>query len=133
MSDRNDDSGVAADVMRQATDRTEQVASWLEAREPGDLVDEVRRFARRRPGVFLAGAVMAGVLAGRLTRNVVASSQDKGPDEQRPESDWRAENPVATTDYPDFPQTAPATSGYPQEPAPGAVVQPATPGSGPIR
>ncbi|HKC26518.1 MAG TPA: hypothetical protein VKB75_00770, partial [Jatrophihabitans sp.] len=46
---------------------------------PGDLVDELRRFARRRPGAFLMGALAAGVVAGRLGRGVVAAhTEDDG-------------------------------------------------------
>src|SRR3954467_3101141 len=68
------DSGLVSDVVQQAGDRAERLASWLEAREPGDVVAEVRRFARRRPGMLLAGAAMAGVLAGRLTRNLASAA-----------------------------------------------------------
>ena len=45
------------------------VASWLEQREPADLLDEVRNFARRRP-TFLIGAAVAGLAVGRLTRGL---------------------------------------------------------------
>ncbi|MBV9592992.1 MAG: hypothetical protein JO147_04240 [Actinobacteria bacterium] len=69
-------SGVATDLVGQAADRTRGVASWLEQREPGDLVRELQQFARRRPGAFLAGALVAGVVAGRLTRGVVATHSD---------------------------------------------------------
>lgn len=62
--------GVAADLARQAGERTQAVASWLEGREPGDVVEEVRTFARQRPGAFLLVAAGAGVLAGRLSRGL---------------------------------------------------------------
>src|SRR3954470_3514981 len=39
-------------------------ADWRDRGEPGVLVEEVRASPRRRPGVFLAGAALAGVLAG---------------------------------------------------------------------
>ena len=69
-------SGPAADLVRQAGDKVEELAGWLQSREPGDLVDEVRAFARRKPGVFLLGAAVAGVVAGRLTTGVVAAHKD---------------------------------------------------------
>jgi hypothetical protein len=71
-------SGPAADLVRQAGDKVEQLADWLQSREPGDLVNEVRSFARRKPGVFLLGAAVAGVVAGRLTTGVVAAHKDGG-------------------------------------------------------
>lgn len=81
MAENGDEKGVVSEVARQAADRTHSVASWLERREPGDLVNEVRRFARRKPGVFLLGAALAGVAVGRLTRGAVAArSDDSGTD-----------------------------------------------------
>lgn len=76
MSERSEQSGLAGDLVGQAGERAHSVASWLDAREPGDLVDEVRTFARRRPGAFLLGALAAGVVAGRLTRGAVAAHSD---------------------------------------------------------
>ena len=42
-------------------------------REPADVVEAVRSYARRRPVTFLALCGFAGVLAGRLTRSTVAT------------------------------------------------------------
>ncbi|MGY1711745.1 hypothetical protein ACI8AC_19790 [Geodermatophilus sp. SYSU D00758] len=69
-------SGPARDLVTEATDRVEQVARWLQDREPADLLDEVRSFARRKPGTFLLGAALAGVVAGRLTSGVKAAHSD---------------------------------------------------------
>lgn len=68
--------GMATDLVGQAGDRVNGVAEWLGQRQPGDLVGELRTFARQRPGAFLVGAALAGVLAGRLTRGVVAARSD---------------------------------------------------------
>ncbi|TLM80256.1 hypothetical protein FDW83_19000, partial [Pseudarthrobacter sp. NamE2] len=72
MADAPDQQGVASDLIRQAAQRSESVASWLENKQPGDLLSEVQRFARNRPGTFLLLAAGAGVLAGRLTRGLTA-------------------------------------------------------------
>jgi hypothetical protein len=71
-------SGPATTLVREAADRARAFATYLEEREPGDLLEEVREFARRRPGVFLLGAAIAGVLAGRLTRSVTAATTETG-------------------------------------------------------
>ena len=63
--------GMVNDIARQASDKAQELASWIDAREPGDLVNELRDLARRKPGTFLLGAAVAGVLAGRLTRSAV--------------------------------------------------------------
>jgi hypothetical protein len=72
--------GPARDLLEQASDKVEEFSRWLQNREPADLLDEVRAFARRKPGTFLLGAAAAGVLAGRLTSGVKAahSSDDSG-------------------------------------------------------
>ena len=72
----NDRSGVASTVAEQASDRARKIAAYLEDREPGDLLDELRGFARQRPGVFLAGAAAAGIVLGRVTRGVVDKHRD---------------------------------------------------------
>ena len=60
--------GLAGDLARQAADRVQSLGSHLEGREPGELLDDVRTFARQRPGTFLLGALVAGVVVGRLAR-----------------------------------------------------------------
>ena len=51
-------------------------AGWLENRDPGSLVTELKQFARQRPGTFLAAAAAIGVVGGRLSRGLVADHQD---------------------------------------------------------
>jgi hypothetical protein len=72
-------TGPAADLVTQAGDKAQELATWLQSREPGDLLVEARNFARRRPGAFIFGAAVAGILAGRLTTGVVAAHKDNGP------------------------------------------------------
>ncbi|MEU4781109.1 hypothetical protein [Micromonospora sp. NPDC023633] len=73
MAERSEDSGMAGQAVRRAADAAQQAAGWLDEREPGAVLDEVRSYARRHPGTFLAGAALAGMLVGRLTRNLSAS------------------------------------------------------------
>ena len=70
------------DLAQEASRRVCEFSYWLDNHEPADLLDEVKRFARRRPGAFLALAAAAGVVAGRLTRGAVAgrSSADSDTD-----------------------------------------------------
>jgi hypothetical protein len=90
MAAKGGQSGVATEVAQQAAGRIHGAASWLEQREPADLLQAVRDFARRRPGVFLAGAVAAGLAAGRLTRGMTdaARSGSQRPGSQRPGTQW---------------------------------------------
>ncbi|MGO4859547.1 hypothetical protein [Arthrobacter sp. 2MCAF14] len=74
MASASEQPGVATDLVRQAADRSSSVATWLEDRDPGSLLDEVKTFARQRPGTFLLLAAGAGVLAGRLSRGLSAGA-----------------------------------------------------------
>jgi hypothetical protein len=78
MADAPDQQGVASDLIRQAADRSESVASWLDNRDPGSLLNEVKSFARQRPGTFLLLAAGAGLLAGRLGRSLQAGAPETG-------------------------------------------------------
>ena len=70
-------SGIATDLARQAAEKAQSAAGWLDSREPGQLLEEVRNLARRKPGTFLLGAAAAGVLAGRLTRGAVDAKRSE--------------------------------------------------------
>jgi len=98
------DSGLATDLAREVADRVHGVASHLDGREPSDLLDDVRRFARQRPGTFLLGALAAGVLVGRVARGardgaVAASAESTGagtPASGAPYVDTTPTRPVPT-------------------------------------
>jgi hypothetical protein len=72
MASKSDESGPMTDLAQQASRRVGEFSHWLDNHEPADLLDEVKRFARRRPGAFIALAAAAGVVAGRLTRGAVS-------------------------------------------------------------
>ena len=61
-------SGLAQDVVSQVSEKARSFSSQIQGREPAELLDQARDFARRRPGAFLLGALAAGVVAGRVTR-----------------------------------------------------------------
>jgi ElaB/YqjD/DUF883 family membrane-anchored ribosome-binding protein len=67
-------SGAATSLVRQVSSRARSAATWLEDHEPADLLTETSRFARQRPGLFLALAAAGGLVAGRLTRGLTADA-----------------------------------------------------------
>ena len=79
MAGQGGQSGIAVEVARQAATRAHGLADHLDRHEPSDLLDQVRTYARRRPVVFLAGAAVLGVLAGRLTRNLASDGSGPAP------------------------------------------------------
>jgi hypothetical protein len=74
MAAKSEDSGPMTDLAQEAARRGGEIAHWLDTHEPADVLDEVKRFARRRPFAFLALAAAAGVVAGRVTRGAVAAN-----------------------------------------------------------
>jgi len=70
--------GPARDLVQQASSKLEEFGGWLQNHEPAELLDEIRAFARRKPGTFLLGAAVAGVVAGRLTTGVKAAHTGSG-------------------------------------------------------
>ncbi len=58
-----------------AAERVERFSGYLRETDVEEIVDEVRSFARRRPGLFLGGAVTLGFLA---TRFLKSSSEERG-------------------------------------------------------
>lgn len=111
------DSGIAANLAHEVADRSRTLSTRLDGREPRDLLDEVRSFARRKPGVFLAGSLVAGVVAGRLARGAKDagdSSSSTGAPTYAPRTDHVADSSASDLGT-DQPLAAPRVdeAGYP--------------------
>jgi len=83
IADRGGESGPVTQVVRDASSRITQAGRWLEDREPGQLLDEVKRYARRHPGAFLLAAAALGVAAGRFAKNLAGGSDDDASTQPR--------------------------------------------------
>jgi len=68
--------GLATDVVREVSNRMAGAASWLGEREPGAVLQEVKRYARRHPATFILAATVAGAVVGRLTRALASNASD---------------------------------------------------------
>jgi uncharacterized protein YjbJ (UPF0337 family) len=114
-------SGLGAQLARQGAGFTDQAADFLQRHEPGELLDEVRGFARRKPGTFLLVAAAAGVVAGRLTR-ALASGGTSTPNTVTP---INTGSPASSNGFPeqsaadDYLVPPPSASGMPTTPRPG--------------
>jgi hypothetical protein len=75
MAEKADGSGVATELVRNLSGRAGSVASWLDGRDPGSLLDDVKSFAARKPGTFIAIAAGVGILGGRLTKALAADAK----------------------------------------------------------
>jgi hypothetical protein len=65
---RTQDAPRAVDYVGQAAQRASYYAERLDTGGFAGAAEDLSRFARRRPGLFLLGAVVAGVAAGRFAR-----------------------------------------------------------------
>lgn len=81
MASNSQNPGLATDLVREASHRVSGVADWLSARNPESLLQEVKQYARRRPGMFIGIAVVAGIAAGRLVRALAEENADRKADE----------------------------------------------------
>ena len=59
-----------ADLTQQAASSVHRMAQTLDEKGPSGVVADVKTFARKRPGLFVLGALGAGVVAGRLIRSL---------------------------------------------------------------
>lgn len=74
---RVDEAGVLRDYIQTAADTVGHWADTVQDRGLDGLLDDLRSFGRRRPGLFLAGALAAGVVAGRFGRNAAQELGDE--------------------------------------------------------
>ena len=68
----------AATVVSRVADGGRQMADYLDRNGPEGVLREVQDFARRRPGAFLATALAAGFVVGRLGKGVAKADPDAG-------------------------------------------------------
>ncbi len=122
MASGSEQNGLASDLVRQVSSRLSGAATWLGDRDPASVLSEVKSYARRKPGTFILGAVIAGVVVGRLTRALASNASDDkaAADRTTPpravgavpqREQWEAPVPAAPFEVgetPIFAQSAPA-------------------------
>ncbi|MFI9772983.1 hypothetical protein ACIHJG_40125 [Streptomyces sp. NPDC052415] len=133
----------ARSVATQVADRGSRVADYVDKQGAQGVIGDLHSFARRRPGMFLGGALLAGLAVGRLGKvtGKAAQSGDGGKEQSaeavqsqdpvEPEmpapppgvGQWTPPQPVsppaAPYTPPPVPPTTPAAGGMPAPPHPG--------------
>ena len=66
---RNQGQGSVGDYAERAADQVERFSTYLRQTEVDEIMDEVRGFARRRPGLFLGSAAAIGFFATRFLKS----------------------------------------------------------------
>ncbi|NUO51226.1 MAG: hypothetical protein HOV80_20405 [Polyangiaceae bacterium] len=83
---------MVGDYAERAADTIDDLASFLRDKSPGEIIDDVQRFARREPALFFGGAFALGMVAARFlkssaprqTRSSEETSQEPEPEETEP-------------------------------------------------
>ena len=68
----------AGNVVAEVAQGGRRLADYLSEHGPDGVLREVEDFARRRPGAFLATALAAGFVVGRLGKSVAKADGDAG-------------------------------------------------------
>ena len=137
----HDSNALAATAVREVGTRAGSLATRIEQGGVQSLASDVRRFAAQRPGLFLAGALAAGVVVGRMVRNVDlnevkdavtgdgSSNEGSSSPTGAPANGMSTSTPPAPPPAP-APPTPPASATTPPAPAttPVTGTGPASPG-----
>jgi hypothetical protein len=104
----------AAAVVARVAEGGRQFADYLDRNGPDGVLREVEDFARRRPGAFLATALAAGFVVGRLGKSVAKADADAG----KPDTDTFSSGSGYGSEASGY-QARPATETYAGDTAAG--------------
>ncbi|MBB6081880.1 hypothetical protein [Streptomyces paradoxus] len=82
------DDSPTRSLVSQVADGGNQAADYLDDHGVQGMAEDLKGFARRRPGAFLAGAALAGFAVGRMGKAGNKAQSGQGPkQDQTPFSD----------------------------------------------
>jgi hypothetical protein len=96
-----------ADVVDQSAKRVDRLAGYLRDRDLGQLVDDVERYSRREPSLFVGGALALGFIAARFLKSSRERAyQNRYNDYENPAYRRSAYSiPTAPSGYSDYDRT----------------------------
>ncbi|GAA3900846.1 hypothetical protein GCM10023084_61620 [Streptomyces lacrimifluminis] len=115
----------ARSLASQMSDSGHRAADYLEKQGVDGALSDLRHFARRRPGAFLGGALVAGVVVGRLAKASGKAGQSSQPGR-------RGYGDTSQLGTGDGPVRSPLPAGSVQEVPPVPPVPTAAPGAEPF-
>lgn len=98
LASKGEYSQLTNELTRRAAEQAGRVADYLENTRPSEILDQIRSFARRRPGAFLFAAALAGAAAGRLLRS--ATTEDTSTSAQPSPPTRDASTQIPSTQIP---------------------------------
>jgi len=110
-----------AGVIEQSARRVDRLASYLDQRDLGQLVDDVEQYSRREPAMFIGGALALGFIASRFLK----SSRERAYQNQYQSrgSDYSAYRSSAYSNQPGYNSSASRPVGAWDAGAPRPVIE----------
>jgi hypothetical protein len=130
----SESGGMTSGLVGDLAERIDRGAQKLSDGDVQQVVDDVKRYARNNPGVFLLGAAGAGFLVGRLLRSVDLNEVKDSVMPSNGQDQQSLGNGHGASALPPSPATAPPTSlgSATPSPVPDATAVPTpNPGSTP--
>ncbi len=112
--------GMVLDVTNQIASTAHRMGDHLEQGGMDAMMNDVKQFARRRPGAFLAASLIGGVVAGRVLRSTdlrqlaeTAKDAVSGSGDQQQSSSPQLGGGAAPAPLPEPRLESPGATGYP--------------------
>jgi len=94
---RPGDAGPLPHYLHEAREKVSTLAERIEQGGPQGVLDDLTTFARRRPGMFLLGAVGAGFVVGRMVRAGAAAASEHSHDQPRRADSGTTQSPLSVS------------------------------------
>jgi hypothetical protein len=66
---KDEQQAMAGEYVEKAAEQIDRLAQYIQNADPGQIADEVQRFARRRPAMFIGAAFALGVIGARFLKS----------------------------------------------------------------
>ena len=66
---KDEQQNLAGEYVGKAAEQIDRLANYIQSADPGEVVDNIEQFARRRPAVFIGAAFALGVIGARFLKS----------------------------------------------------------------
>lgn len=66
---KDEQQNLAGEYVEKAAEQIDRLANYIQSADPGEVVDNIEQFARRRPAVFIGAAFALGVIGARFLKS----------------------------------------------------------------
>ena len=73
---KDEQQNLAGEYVEKAAEQIDRLATYIQNADPSEVADNVERFARRRPAVFIGAAFALGVIGARFLKSSRRRSYD---------------------------------------------------------